>query len=38
MRGSRNGNNIIEFAFMLPWYVFLFVGAVDMGLYSYASR
>ena len=21
---------------MLPWYVFLFVGAVDMGLYSYA--
>jgi Flp pilus assembly protein TadG len=34
--GGRNGNNIIEFAFMLPWYLFLFVGAVDMGLYSYA--
>jgi Flp pilus assembly protein TadG len=35
-RGGRNGNNIIEFAFMLPWYVLLFVGAVDMGFYSYA--
>lgn len=34
--GRRNGNNIIEFAFMLPWYLFLFVGAIDMGLYSYA--
>jgi Flp pilus assembly protein TadG len=35
-RGGRKGNNIIEFAFMLPWYIFLFVGAVDMGMYSYA--
>jgi len=35
-RGGRSGNNIIEFAFILPWYIFLFVGAVDMGFYSYA--
>lgn len=33
---SRRGNNIIEFTFLVPWYLFLFVGAFDMGLYSYA--
>lgn len=35
-RSSRRGNNIIEFAFLIPWYVFLFVGAYDFGFYSYS--
>jgi len=35
-RDGRRGNNIIEFAFMLPWFLFLFIGAFDMGFYCYA--
>ena len=26
----------MEFAFLLPWYVFLFAGAFDFGFYAYA--
>ena len=26
----------MEFALLMPWYVFLFVGAFDFGFYSYA--
>ncbi len=33
---SRRGNNLIEFTFLVPWYIFLFAGAYDMGIYSYA--
>src|SRR5580704_3646771 len=31
----RRGSNMIEFALILPWYVFLFVGAFDYGFFSY---
>jgi Flp pilus assembly protein TadG len=33
---SRKGNNLIEFALLAPWYVFLFMGAIDMGIYNYS--
>jgi len=33
---KRGGNNLIEFTFIVPWYVFLFAGAYDMGIYSYS--
>ena len=33
---SRSGNAIIEFTLLAPWFVFLFVGAMDMGFYCYA--
>ena len=36
LRSSRKGNNIIEFAILAPWYIFLTVGAFDMGIYNYA--
>ncbi len=35
-RNSRRGANAIEFALLCPWYIFLFVGALDFGFYSYA--
>jgi Flp pilus assembly protein TadG len=34
--GSRRGNSLIEFSLLFPWYVFLFVGILDFGFYSYA--
>jgi len=34
--GNKRGNNLIEFSFLLPWYVFLFVGALDSGFYGYS--
>ena len=33
---GRRGNNIIEFTFLVPWYIFLFVGAFDFGFFSYS--
>jgi Flp pilus assembly protein TadG len=33
---GRRGSSAIEFALLIPWYVFLFVGALDFGFYSYA--
>jgi Flp pilus assembly protein TadG len=33
---GRKGNSIIEFSLLAPWYIFLFIGSLDMGLYSYA--
>jgi Flp pilus assembly protein TadG len=33
---ARKGNSLIEFSFILPWYVFLFVGSFDLGMYSYS--
>ncbi|MGD1072429.1 MAG: TadE family protein [Bryobacteraceae bacterium] len=32
----RAGNNIIEFSFLMPWYVFLFVGTYDFGFFAYS--
>jgi Flp pilus assembly protein TadG len=37
MKGRRSGNNVIEFALIAPWYIFLFIGTFDMGLYGYAQ-
>lgn len=34
--GSRRGNNIIEFSFLVPWYIFMFVGAYDYSFYTYS--
>lgn len=36
MKGRR-GNNIVEFSLLAPWYVFLFIGTFDMGLYGYTQ-
>lgn len=36
LRRGRRGNNIIEFTFLVPWYIFLFIGAFDFGFYSYS--
>lgn len=33
---KQKGNVLIEFSLLLPWYVFLFVGAFDTGFYVYA--
>jgi Flp pilus assembly protein TadG len=33
---SKKGNSLIEFTFLVPWYVFLFIGSFDLGVYSYA--
>jgi hypothetical protein len=27
---------MVEFSLLLPWYVFLFIGAIDYGFYSYS--
>ena len=35
-RRGEGGQAIIEVALMTPWIFFLFVGALDFGLYSYA--
>jgi len=34
--GPRRGSNIVEFALILPWYIFLFIGAFDYGFFSYS--
>ena len=31
----RRGSSMVEFALMMPWYAFLFVGAYDFGFISY---
>jgi Flp pilus assembly protein TadG len=33
---NRRGSSMIEFALLLPWYVFLFMGAFDYGFFSYS--
>src|SRR5665213_2081643 len=33
---GRRGSAMIEFCLLMPWYVFLFVGAPDFGFYSYS--
>ena len=32
----ERGHAIVEAAFLLPWVLFLFVGALDFGFYNYA--
>ena len=32
---GRRGNNVLEFTLLVPWYIFLFVGAFDYGFFSY---
>ena len=33
---ARRGNALVEFSLLMPWYVFLFVGAFDYGFFSYS--
>jgi Flp pilus assembly protein TadG len=35
-RPNRRGNSIVEFAFFCPWLIFLFIGALDWGFFSYS--
>lgn len=35
-RSKRRGHSALEFAFFLPYLLFLFVGAFDWGFYSWA--
>jgi Flp pilus assembly protein TadG len=36
MRTRESGSSAVEFAFLVPWFVFLFVGILDTGYYMYA--
>jgi Flp pilus assembly protein TadG len=36
MRTSAKGSSSIEFALIVPWFVFLFIGILDLGFYNYA--
>ena len=36
LRGAR-GSAIVEIALMMPWLLFLFVGILDFGFYTYAA-
>src|SRR5689334_15850359 len=33
---SQRGRAMMEMAFLMPWFYFLFVGALDWGFYSYS--
>lgn len=33
---QRRGNAIVEFSFLAAWLIFLFIGAIDWGFYSYS--
>jgi len=35
-RKKQKGHAVLEAAFLMPWIIFLFVGAFDMGFYCYA--
>ncbi|HEY1340556.1 MAG TPA: TadE/TadG family type IV pilus assembly protein [Bryobacteraceae bacterium] len=35
-RHRQRGGSALEMAFLLPWYIFLFVGAFDWGFYAHA--
>jgi Flp pilus assembly protein TadG len=34
LRRDRRGQSVIEFTFMAPWLLFLFVGVFDLGFFS----
>jgi Flp pilus assembly protein TadG len=35
-RKSKTGTNVLEFTLLIPWYVFLFVGTFDFGIFAYS--
>jgi Flp pilus assembly protein TadG len=35
-RFQRRGGSVIEVTLLMPWYIFLFVGAFDWGFYAHA--
>src|SRR5437660_440225 len=35
-RRRQQGHAVLEVAFLMPWILFLFIGAFDMGFYCYA--
>jgi Flp pilus assembly protein TadG len=35
-RKNRKGSSVIEISLLAPWALFLFVGTVDLGFYSYS--
>ena len=35
-RRKRRGSALIELTLLSPWILFLFIGIVDLGFYSYA--
>jgi Flp pilus assembly protein TadG len=35
-RANQQGQSLIEVALLLPWLVFGFIGAFDLGIYSYS--
>jgi Flp pilus assembly protein TadG len=37
MRRNRDGSAVVEFALMMPWLAFIFVGVIDFGFYAYAA-
>jgi Flp pilus assembly protein TadG len=37
MRRRKHGSAVVEMALMMPWLLFLFVGILDFGFYSYAA-
>lgn len=35
-RRSDRGSALVELTLLLPWFLFLFIGTIDMGFYGYA--
>ncbi len=35
-REPQQGSAVVELTLLLPWFLFLFVGAIDLGFYGYA--
>jgi len=35
-RRRENGSALIEITLLCPWFLFLFVGVVDLGFYTYS--
>ena len=35
-RKSRRGHSVLEFALFAPWFLFMAIGVLDWGFYSYA--
>lgn len=36
LRNAQHGGSVLELALFMPWILFLFVGVVDLGFFSYA--
>jgi Flp pilus assembly protein TadG len=37
LKNFTRGHAVVEFALMVPWIVFLFIGVLDFGFYAYAA-